>query len=106
MFPVDVADFSLWMLGFSGIGLGILDSHGKSGDGGAWILGAGETDEFLEDGIMLKLHLSQTATLGDKSRVRGLGWSADTPTDLVKTTDPPTLASFLLTFLSSSVMVP
>jgi hypothetical protein len=44
-FPVEVADLSLWMLGFSGTGLGIFDSHGKSGDGGACCFCPGDRGE-------------------------------------------------------------
>lgn len=37
-FPMDVADFSLLTLGFSGTGRGIFDSHGISGLGGATLV--------------------------------------------------------------------
>ena len=43
-FPVDVADFSLQTSGFSGAtGLGILESHGRFGDGGC------TTGDFMDE---------------------------------------------------------
>lgn len=74
--PVEVAAFSLWTVGFSGTGRGILDSQGKSGEGGACNLGEG----LLEGPATMPsatfwislLHLSQSFNLDVGCSVSGV----------------------------------
>ena len=123
--PVDVADFNLCTVGFSGTGLGIFDNHGKSGEGGAWILGDGLGPATMPSAtcLMSRLHLSQRLSLvvgcSVSGVVKGLPWAgrflltngktmAEVEAVLVSTAWPPVLASLVGTLIltSASVLVP
>jgi len=127
---VEVADFSLCTVGFSGpTGRGILESQGRSGEGGACNLGEGL---LLGPAMMPSatfwislLHLSHNFNLefgcSVSGVVKGLPWAgrlllvkartmADVEAVLVITGLPPILASrtdtLALTSTLESVMVP